>query len=601
MNEQVAPLPREVSVAVIGAGTMGSGIALVAATAGHSVLIYDGAPGAAEAGCKRQRADLERLVTRGKLTAAECQDRLTRLQPVESLSALAGAGLVIEAIVENLDIKVDVLRKVEELTTPKTILATNTSSLSVTALSSRMDRPGRVVGMHFFNPAPSLPLVEVVSGRLTERPVAETIFATAKAWGKTPVHCASSPGFIVNRVARPFYGEALRLISERAASPATLDAVLRETGGFRMGPFALMDLIGHDVNFAVTRSVYEGMAQDPRYRPSLVQEELVNARLLGRKSGRGFYDYAKDAPQTLPADYAPGPTPAEIVVEGDLGPAAALVGLARDAGIAVIVREGAGLIRIGDTILALTDGRTATERTISDGSPAVLFDLALDYAAATRMAIARSDQADDTALAASGRLFPGIRQDGFGRRRCPRSYRDADGGDARERSRRCRASRRRQRGRRRCLDAQRCQLSAGSACVGGCHRISPHRRSDRCSRQSLRRGSLPEFAIAASPGADRVSVSSIELGYDHETGCFHLRRRSHADRSLCGRALECPRRRPCCGPDFGADGSTSATGLGTPRRCCSRLCQSGRRGQPRRCANGRFAGGAAGGGGWGDR
>lgn len=408
MNEQVAPLPREVSVAVIGAGTMGSGIALVAATAGHSVLIYDGAPGAAEAGCKRQRADLERLVTRGKLTAAECQDRLTRLQPVESLSALAGAGLVIEAIVENLDIKVDVLRKVEELTTPKTILATNTSSLSVTALSSRMDRPGRVVGMHFFNPAPSLPLVEVVSGRLTERPVAETIFATAKAWGKTPVHCASSPGFIVNRVARPFYGEALRLISERAASPATLDAVLRETGGFRMGPFALMDLIGHDVNFAVTRSVYEGMAQDPRYRPSLVQEELVNARLLGRKSGRGFYDYAKDAPQALPADYAPGPTPAEIVVEGDLGPAAALVGLARDAGIAVIVREGAGLIRIDDTILALTDGRTATERTISDGSPAVLFDLALDYAAATRMAIARSDQADDTALAQAAGFFQAL-------------------------------------------------------------------------------------------------------------------------------------------------------------------------------------------------
>src|SRR3954464_11483938 len=144
MNEQVAPLPREVSVAVIGAGTMGSGIALVAATAGHSVLIYDGAPGAAEAGCKRQRADLERLVTRGKLTAGECQDRLTRLQPVESLSALAGAGLVIEAIVENLDVKVDVLRKVEELTTPKTILATNTSSLSVTALSSRIESTARI-------------------------------------------------------------------------------------------------------------------------------------------------------------------------------------------------------------------------------------------------------------------------------------------------------------------------------------------------------------------------------------------------------------------------------------------------------------------------
>jgi hypothetical protein len=370
---------------------------------------------------------------------------------------------------------------------------------------------------------------------------------------------------------------------------------LRETGGFRMGPFALMDLIGHDVNFAVTRSVYEGMAQDPRYRPSLVQEELVNARLLGRKSGRGFYDYAKDAPQTHPADYAPGPTPAEIVVEGDLGPAAALVGLARDAGIAVIVREGAGLIRIDDTILALTDGRTATERTISDGSPAVLFDLALDYAAATRMAIARSDQADDTALAQAAR------HQALGKTvsvsTMPRPYRDPDISDARERN----------------ADVVHQGVAARPTSMSRCkvsiiHRVArgrmpsdrPASPGDRRSRQVYGedRYRIRHCCVA---GHDQVSVSSIELGYDHETGCFHLRRRSHADRSLCGRALECPRRRPCCGPDFGADGSTSATGLGTPRRCCSRLCQSGRRGQPRRCANGRFAGGAAGGGGWGDR
>jgi len=467
------------------------------------------------------------------------------------------------------------------LTTPKTILATNTSSLSVTALSSRMDRPGGVVGMHFFNPAPSLPLVEVVSGRLTERPVAETIFATAKAWGKTPVHCASSPGFIVNRVARPFYGEALRLISERAASPATLDAVLRETGGFRMGPFALMDLIGHDVNFAVTRSVYEGMAQDPRYRPSLVQEELVNARLLGRKSGRGFYDYAKDAPQTLPADYAPGPTPAEIVVEGDLGPAAALVGLARDAGIAVIVREGAGLIRIDDTILALTDGRTATERTISDGSPAVLFDLALDYAAATRMAIARSDQADDTALAQAAGFFQALGK--------TVSVVDDAPGLIVMRTVAMLANE--------AADVVHQGVASAadvdvSMLKGVNYPRGPLAWADAIGSARIA-GVIDALAIAASPGADRVSVSSIELGYDHETGCFHLRRRSHADRSLCGRALECPRRRPCCGPDFGADGSTSATGLGTPRRCCSRLCQSGRRGQPKSSADGRAARGPA--------
>jgi 3-hydroxybutyryl-CoA dehydrogenase len=187
MNQQAGPIPREVSVAVIGAGTMGGGIALVAATAGHSVLLYDAAPGAAEAGCERQRTDLERLVTRGKLTAEDCKDRLSRLHPVGSLGDLAPAGLVIEAIVENLDIKVDVLRQVEELTGPRTIFATNTSSLSVTALSSRMRRPSQVVGMHFFNPAPVLPLVEVVSGRLTDASVAEAIFATALAWGKTPL------------------------------------------------------------------------------------------------------------------------------------------------------------------------------------------------------------------------------------------------------------------------------------------------------------------------------------------------------------------------------------------------------------------------------
>ena len=430
MNQQVAPLPRDVSIAVIGAGTMGSGIALVAATAGHPVLLYDATPGAAAAGCKRQRADLERLVARGRLTAEECNDRLSRMQPVDSLAALASAGLVIEAIIENLDIKVDVLRQVEEMTSPQTILATNTSSLSVTALSSRLRRPGRVVGMHFFNPAPLMPLVEVISGRLTEAAVAQTIFATAQGWGKTPVHCTSSPGFIVNRVARPFYGEALRLLSERAASPATLDAIIRETGGFRMGPFAVMDLIGHDVNFAVTRSVYDAMSQDARYKPSLVQEELVNAGLLGRKSGRGFYDYAKEAPQAVPVDAPAGPKPGQIVIEGDLGPAAVLVQMARDAGFRVIERDG----RESDPARRHdpgAHGRPDRNRTHGIGW---LANRPIRSGARLCSSLTHGDRAcrpGRRRRARPGRRFlPGARQDRFSDRRRTRPRCDADGRNA---------------------------------------------------------------------------------------------------------------------------------------------------------------------------
>ena len=329
------------------------------------------------------------------------------MRPVETIEALAPAGLIIEAIVESLDVKVKVFRDVEALVAPEAILGTNTSSLSVTAIAAKLLRPGRLVGMHFFNPAPILPLVEVVSGRLTDPAVAEITHATARRWGKIPVHCASTPGFIVNRVARPFYGEALRLASEGAASPATLDAILREVGGFRMGPFALMDLIGHDVNFAVTRSVYDGLFQDPRYKPSLLQQELVFAGLLGRKSGRGFYDYAPGASAPLPDDAPQGPRPARIVIEGDLGPAERLAEAAQLAGIEVQRGEGDGLIRLASTTMALTDGRTATER-FAAGGPAVLFDLALDYAGCKRMAIAGAEQADGAAVAEAAGLFQAL-------------------------------------------------------------------------------------------------------------------------------------------------------------------------------------------------
>jgi 3-hydroxybutyryl-CoA dehydrogenase len=403
-----SPLPPSAAVAVIGAGTMGSGIALVAATAGHPVLLYDANPAALERGIAQIGGSLDRLVERRKIDAGEREARLARIKVVSKPGDLAPAKLVIEAIVEDLDIKAALLGDVEGVVDTDAIVATNTSSLSVTALAARLRRPDRVVGMHFFNPAPVLPLVEVVSGHVTDRDVADTVFATARAWGKIPVHCRSTPGFIVNRVARPYYGEALRLVAERAATPATIDAVLCETGGFRMGAFDLMDLIGHDVNFAVTRSVYDALFQDPRYKPSLLQKDLVDAGLLGRKSGRGFYDYREGAQRPLAALAPKGPRPEKVVIEGDLGVAGSLIELARSAGLTVETVEGDGVIRIDGVRLALTDGRTATERATDGEVRTVLFDLALDYAAASRMALAAADQAGSDATAAAAGFFQAL-------------------------------------------------------------------------------------------------------------------------------------------------------------------------------------------------
>jgi len=261
--------------------------------------------------------------------------------------------------------------------------------------------------MHFFNPAPVLPLVEVVSGLATAREVADTIHATAAAWGKTPVHASSTPGFIVNRCARPFYAEALRLLAERAGDCATLDAVMREAGGFRMGPFELMDLIGHDVNFAVTRSVWDAYFNDPRFLPSVLQRELVDAGYLGRKSGRGFYDYAPGAASPQPASEVARTTPRRITIHGDLGPARALVQRWRAAGVSVDEHDAVrafpdGVIATGGAWLALTDGRTATSRAVMSGAHRlVVFDLALDYASCKRFALARADSCDDDALGAA--------------------------------------------------------------------------------------------------------------------------------------------------------------------------------------------------------
>lgn len=393
-------LPSGATVAVIGAGTMGAGIAHVAARAGHPVLLLDSQPGATARGLAAIRKDLDALVSRGRLEAAEADAIHARVQPVEAVAALAPAALVVEAVAEDLAVKTALLQSVEAVVGEDALIATNTSSLSVTAIARALRRPGRCLGLHFFNPAPRMALVEVVTGLVTDAAVAAAGEATMRAWGKTPVQARSTPGFIVNRVARPYYGEALRLLLERAAGPAAIDALLRDCGGFPMGPFELMDLIGIDVNLMVSRSVFEQMGHDRRYAPSVIQQELVDAGRLGRKSGRGFHDYAPGAARQG-VDLPPaGEAAARVKAVGGLRTAEPLVARLQAAGIAVM-RAPADISRhleIGTARLSKTDGRTATRRAAEDRhADTVLFDLALDYAAAPRLGLARADSCSQAA------------------------------------------------------------------------------------------------------------------------------------------------------------------------------------------------------------
>ena len=395
-------LDSAVVVGVIGAGAMGAGIAQVAAQAGHLVFLYDNREGAAQAAIDGIQRQLTRLVEKGKFTAAEVAAIVARLQPAAALSDFAGCGLVLEAIVENLDVKRGLLEQLESICSADCILATNTSSLSVTSLGAGRQRPQRIVGMHFFNPAPVMKLVEVVSGLETDKAIADCVFATAKAWGKQPVSARSTPGFIVNRVARPFYAESLRLLQEQAADCATLDAVMRDGGGFRMGAFELTDMIGHDVNYAVTHSVFDGYYGDFRFQPSLMQKELVDAGLLGRKSGRGFYSYSENAvkPEPQSVSVSGDPVPGCVAL-GDSGVLSPLLSRLADAGVMLSSESSSddGVLRIGSATVALTDGRMACQRAGEEGlHNLVLVDLALDYGKATRLAVSRAHNTSDEAL-----------------------------------------------------------------------------------------------------------------------------------------------------------------------------------------------------------
>ena len=293
-------LSRDTVVGVVGAGAMGSGIAQVAATYGHKVLLFDQDATALGRAIASIEKNLSRSVEKGRITTGESGAIRQRIitagaeeKGADAYEDLESAGLVIEAIIESLEVKRGLFASLDKVVAPNAILATNTSSLSVTAIARGSARPERVIGIHFFNPPTVLPLVEIVPGLATSEETTDASRELIEAWGKKPVVASDTPGFIVNRIARPFYGEALRIYEEGIADIATIDWAMKEIGGFRMGPFELMDFIGNDVNFTATKSVYEAMFHDPRFKPTLTQQKLFDAGFFGRKSGRGYYDYSE--------------------------------------------------------------------------------------------------------------------------------------------------------------------------------------------------------------------------------------------------------------------------------------------------------------------
>ena len=285
---------------IIGSGAMGSGIAQVLVSAGHEVAIYDSNPAALTKSKNSLQSTFDKLAEKGKISSEQAAQWMNQLQFIERLDMLKDAALVIEAIVEDLAIKQQVFKNIEAVVGNDCIIATNTSSLSIASIAAACAQPERVIGIHFFNPAPLMALVEVIPAVQTKEGLADEVKAWVSSWGKLPVLTKDTPGFIVNRVARPFYSEAIRMYEEGIADCATIDAAMTQLGGFKMGPFTLMDFIGHDVNYRVTESVFNAFFYDPRFKPSLSQKRLFEAGFLGKKTGRGFYNYGVDAAPIAP-------------------------------------------------------------------------------------------------------------------------------------------------------------------------------------------------------------------------------------------------------------------------------------------------------------
>jgi 3-hydroxybutyryl-CoA dehydrogenase len=400
----MAALTHSVEISVIGAGAMGAGIAQVAAQAGHIVWLYDVREGAAVKAIDGIVTQLNKLVEKGRLAPETCMSILERLRPAKRLEDVAHSGLIIEAIVENIDAKLSLFRSLEQFIKTDTVLASNTSSISITQMAAGLTHASRFVGVHFFNPAPLMPLVEIISGLQTSPDVLSTATDTITAWKKKTVLAKSTPGFIVNRIARPYYAEALRLLTYQAIDAVSLDAVMTEAGGFKMGPCALMDMIGHDVNAAVTQTVFTAMQYDKRYEPSLLQQEMVAGGYLGKKSGQGFFDYRYGKSLPVAAVEPAGNSISSIQIEGDLGVGHGLVERLTQADVIIdhmtAQKNMGGFIRIGDARLMLCDGRSATQAAFEDHQPnTVMFDLCLDYLQAKRICVARASSCSDNAYA----------------------------------------------------------------------------------------------------------------------------------------------------------------------------------------------------------
>jgi len=289
-------------VGVIGAGSMGSGIGQVAATAGLDVFVFDTNAGVLDKAKKTLCTTFEKLVEKNKLTSDDSEKIQSRIVWTNELSLFKDCTLVIEAIIENLTIKQTVFKELSSVLSEDAFVASNTSSLSITALANSYKHPSQFLGLHFFNPAPLMPLVEVIPGLQSNEDVVASCYQLMKSWKKIPVIAKDTPGFIVNRVARPFYGEALRIVEEQIASIEEVDAIMKSKGGFKMGPFELMDLIGNDINYTVTETVWTQTYYDPRYKPSQIQKKMVESGRLGRKTGQGYYSYANLVSNTFSVD-----------------------------------------------------------------------------------------------------------------------------------------------------------------------------------------------------------------------------------------------------------------------------------------------------------
>ena len=387
----IRQFPQKMNVFVVGAGVMGAGITQVVAQAGHSVHLYDEQQEVAGAALESLSRALQSRVDRKKLEAHQAAEILTRIQLAQNLADADQAHLVIEAIVEDMNVKISLFETLETIVSRDCVLATNTSSLSVTALGRTLEHPERLIGMHFFNPAPVMKLVEVICGVQTSPKIAEQVYQLAESLGKVPVHAKSTPGFIVNRIARPFYAEALALLHERMVEPARLDSLMR-AAGFRMGPCELMDLIGHDTNYKVTSSLFEANFYDRRYMPSVVQRSLLDAGFFGRKSGRGFYDYLNPRPLADPEPTAAAQLPdwQNLTVHGNNRISDHFAARLDELGVTYQKNPASSWVGLDSDgrQLRLSSGQSASQL----GTLVAVFDLPLELSGTRQLAMAVSRQ-----------------------------------------------------------------------------------------------------------------------------------------------------------------------------------------------------------------